>query len=488
MVHRTDSGSITDFADTGGALDLWFMANQQGGNQLDGAIDELYFFSRVLSDNEIRRLDGRAKPDNLAGDDLKTGTWTSQIWNSGATENQEIDNIEYGAVIGSGENVWWNVEATDASENTGWFQDPNNDNFIAQSELPNNIQGENFQLSLKLETDNTTHSPSVQDYTLNVSSAGPTPITVSTNSAENVEPTEADLSGTLENLGPNPPVDNAGFFWKESSSSTWNKVVAEQNVSSAPKDFSYPLTSLSENTTYDFKAFGENVTYQDNGAVKTFTTHCHTWPVKTQGDWENNTKSEENHILQNGVLYVSRDNSSAQWTSSQWGSFFDSKQSVDNLTYSFGGNGVLYGWVGVDTDDDGVIDENTGWVKLENTSTSNQLSFDSNGLLLDNGAWTLKQGRTLNQDSVTTREEMVGKGDYSIKWVENDADPSYHCYNYVVDYDGDGRTEILTKENTTEDLLILNGATGEIEERIPRTSYKSGWLGVADVDGTGGWS
>jgi len=93
-----------------------------------------------------------------------SGTWTSQVWDSGDT--CIVKNIDYSAAVDSGENLLWNIEATDTGENTGWFQDE--DNLIAQSELPSNIKGENFQISMKLETDNSTHSPSIQDYTLNV--------------------------------------------------------------------------------------------------------------------------------------------------------------------------------------------------------------------------------------------------------------------------------------------------------------------------------
>jgi len=134
-----------------------------------GKIDEPRIYDRALSENEIKRIYNRTKPTSFdpPENSIKVGTWTSQVWNSGDT--CIVENIEYSALIDTNENVWWNIEATDTNENTGWFQDE--DNLIAQSELPNNIKGENFQLEIKLETDNSTSSPNVQDYTLNVDPA-----------------------------------------------------------------------------------------------------------------------------------------------------------------------------------------------------------------------------------------------------------------------------------------------------------------------------
>jgi len=156
----------------------------------DGKLDELTFVQGLLSENQMERWLGRTKPSEMTGGDLKTGTWTSKVWDSGNAVNI-IENIDYNSTVGSGENVLWNVEATDTDENTGWFQDE--DNLIAQSELPNNIRGENFQLSIKLETDNTTHSPSIQDYTLNVD---PVPTVQSVSVDNSLIDRDIDYSGS----------------------------------------------------------------------------------------------------------------------------------------------------------------------------------------------------------------------------------------------------------------------------------------------------
>lgn len=110
------------------------------------------------------------------------GTWTSTEWPSGAEIDQRIKSIEYeAAVIDTSENIWWNVTATDTGENTGYFQDPNNDNLITQSELESeakNITGKDFQVSIKLESNNKKHSPLVNTYTLNTEDTGAEEVTV----------------------------------------------------------------------------------------------------------------------------------------------------------------------------------------------------------------------------------------------------------------------------------------------------------------------
>jgi len=369
-----------------------------GTSYFDGSIDEPMIFNRALSENEIKRIYNRTKPDNLAGDDLKTGTWTSSVWDSGATSAQQIENIDYSAVIDSStENIWWDVEATDTNENTGWFQDPNYDNFIAQDELSDNIRGENFQVSIKLQTDNTTHSPSVQDYTLNVSAVGG--IITSTNSAENIGLTEADLSGTLENLGGNASVDNVGFFWKISSHSDWNKAVSQSDVSTAPENFSYSLTSLLEDTQYDFKAFGENTTFQDNGLTKSFETSGRVTAdgsVKWTDGYLNRGIMRDNIIYTTdrsgtnvSVIMLDYDNGGVVQESAEFGTANAHTNTAptldptnDNIVYAFGMNGNVVRY--------NIPNDNFDWsISLGGEVQTNRVPY-MNGYLyegLDNGTF-----------------------------------------------------------------------------------------------------
>jgi len=164
-----DTSFYQTVRDTVQPVEMGLYDYEAGGyDGLNGLIDDVRIYDRALTENEIKRIYNRTKPESFdpPENSIKVGTWTSQVWDSGDTSI--IENIDYSATVGSGENVWWNIEATDTSENTGWFKDPNQDNLIAQSELPNSIQGENFQLNLKLETDNSTSSPNVQDWTLSV--------------------------------------------------------------------------------------------------------------------------------------------------------------------------------------------------------------------------------------------------------------------------------------------------------------------------------
>lgn len=102
---------------------------------------------------------------------ISDGVWTSTIWDSGASSEQQVDNLEFSLSQEANENIYANIgvdEDDDGTidDNTGWNQ-------ISGSswDSPSLNSGYRFQVSYKLETDNTTHSPSVQDYTLNVSEA-----------------------------------------------------------------------------------------------------------------------------------------------------------------------------------------------------------------------------------------------------------------------------------------------------------------------------
>jgi len=326
VASSSDTTWATDTADE-------YIAHRTDGGEtpFDGIIDEVMIFNRALGDNEVKRIYNRTQPPSMVGDNLKAGEWKSSVWDTGSTK-QQLDNVELSSTVGTGENLYANLTVYDNGgsqiDNTGWT-----DVEGVSTWTPSVSDGYQYSMGFKLQTDNTTHSPSVSSFTVNTSNAGPTPITVSTNPAENIGYTEADLSGTLENLGGNSSVDNVGFFWKESSSSTWSKVVSKQNVSTAPKDFSYPLTSLSEGTTYDFKAFAENSTYQDNGSVKSFTTNSRDWIVDTTSEWWENDNPSENDVrvtIDNGKLKLTGENAYGWWSLDRFPPGFGS---TDNTVY-----------------------------------------------------------------------------------------------------------------------------------------------------------
>jgi len=176
-----DTVSTTDsIVDGASSLRMMQIGSGLSGHCAAGRLDEPFIENRVLSEDEIKKIYNRTKPLSLTGQDLENGTWTSQTY---SLENspRQIENIEYSVSIGTGENVLWCVE--NSTDNTGWFQDPNPDNTIKQTELPENITGDNyFGLCIKLETDNTVHSPAVKSWELNTKRI-PTSPTVETISA-----------------------------------------------------------------------------------------------------------------------------------------------------------------------------------------------------------------------------------------------------------------------------------------------------------------
>jgi len=109
-IQSTDTTNKTDAIATNTRdLDIGGAIDGSTSVPFNGTIDEVRIYDRALSENEINRIYNRTQPDELTGEDLKTGTWTSQIWDSGAPSEQSVDNLEYSMSTGTGENVLANI-------------------------------------------------------------------------------------------------------------------------------------------------------------------------------------------------------------------------------------------------------------------------------------------------------------------------------------------------------------------------------------------
>jgi len=236
---------------------------------VDGIIDEVYFFPQVaLSDNQIRRIYNRTKPSEMTDGDLKTGTWASSVWDSGGFG--PVDNLEFSSTIGTNENIWGNIGSdTDndgtVEDNTGWVQLDGKGGVWSNPAVDN---GYRFQVMYRLETDNTTHSPSVQDYTLNHSGYPPS---LSSNKAENVNAYSGDFVGEL--MDTYGWKDNIWVSYREEGTTAWeNTSMVQENVAD---NYAFGISGLKDNTTYEWRFAGclaENQKRDNLGSIKTFTT------------------------------------------------------------------------------------------------------------------------------------------------------------------------------------------------------------------------
>jgi len=130
----------------------------------DGKLDEVRIYNRALSEDEIRRIYSRTKPSSVTGDDLKTGKWSSTTWKHDA--KQGLDNVELSSTVGTGENLWANLTVYDDDgsqvDNTGW---ENVERVSAWGPAVEN--GYQYSLDFRLQTENTSHSPSVVNFEVN---------------------------------------------------------------------------------------------------------------------------------------------------------------------------------------------------------------------------------------------------------------------------------------------------------------------------------
>lgn len=90
--------------------------------------------------------------------------------------------------------------------------------------------------------------------------------TVTTSAATNVQPTTVTLNGSY--TGATGTVSDYGFYYKKSSDSNWT--VVHKNSGGSAETFTANLSSLSEGTTYQFKAWVEEFDEDQNQAVDRF--------------------------------------------------------------------------------------------------------------------------------------------------------------------------------------------------------------------------
>ena len=160
-------------------------------------------------------------------------------------------------------------------------------------------------------TDETTNITMDSDKTLQAVFSPPDaydPPSVDTLAADFVTEESAQLRGELLDMG-NLTEANLSFFWREVGSPSWNEILVEEDVTS-PKEFSYSLSGLDEDTTYQFYAYafgvydGEDL--EDSGEILEFSTgeSLPHWNVITQTDWTTWTDDSENITIEGGTIFV----------------------------------------------------------------------------------------------------------------------------------------------------------------------------------------
>jgi len=174
----------------------------------------------------------------------------------------ESDNNAALENMGTTEVNWDNAEMElirGVDNDSGWLS-------IASTGTVTKTIGDNKGTAVRVKYDMTRGStPEVADYTIN--STGPPAL--ETLKVENVSAVASDLIGEFENLR----ADNCDikFQVRQEGTATWENY-GEKNIS-AVDNYVYSLTSLEDNTTYEWRFRGKNAVGLENiGSTKTFTT------------------------------------------------------------------------------------------------------------------------------------------------------------------------------------------------------------------------
>jgi len=227
----------------------------------DGKIDEVMIFSRALTEDEIRHLYNH--PGLQEG--ALSGEWTSAWQDFGVVVLPE--NLEVLASVGAGENAWVAVEVSkdngsSVEDNLGWQLLENGDNTIDMSSLSD---CQFARVKFRLETENMTHSPSIESFTLDGRGLR---LMVSTDSASFAGDNSVTLMGRLIDL--ENEETRVWFKWRENGATSWNET--EKHVASWRTAFSKNISGLVENKVYEFRAVAEDNTSGENttGPILTF--------------------------------------------------------------------------------------------------------------------------------------------------------------------------------------------------------------------------
>jgi len=164
--------------------DLILIGQRDFGNYMDGVIDEPRIFTRVLTGEEIVRLYNQSQPR----DNISQGTWMSE---KNLGDNYSIDNIQIKCSISSGESITAWVE--NSHDGSNWDNSGSINVLDGTNTYNVGTEGQYVRVQLILSTDNTTHSPSVDRFTVSYSeltaNATPEVLNVYTPSSVNVNET-----------------------------------------------------------------------------------------------------------------------------------------------------------------------------------------------------------------------------------------------------------------------------------------------------------
>lgn len=159
--------SVENIDYSGETFDVTVGGSTQQGISFDtsGTLDRLYIYDEGYQTDEER-------VDNFLLFS-QSGTYSSKIWDTGASSKQSIDSVNITSSVTTGENLYGclGVDTDDdgtIDDNTGWV-----DIEGVSTWTPTLDNGYRYQMSFKMEADDDTHSPSIQSATLNVSKAGP---------------------------------------------------------------------------------------------------------------------------------------------------------------------------------------------------------------------------------------------------------------------------------------------------------------------------
>ena len=226
--------------------------NAAASRTLDGQMDDVRLYTRILSPSEINDLRNLGVPNVSA-------QAASSITQNTATLNGSIDSI--GGTTPTLRGFYYGLSTAygSTSSSTGSFSTG-----AYTANVTNLICNSTYHYSSFAV--NTGGTGSSTDQTFNTGACAPI---LTTGAASPFASTTATLSGTLTSTGgDNPTIEGIVYGLTSSYGST-----SSTTGSFSPGSFSQNITGLTPNTTYHYAAFATNIYGTAYGSDQTFTTN-----------------------------------------------------------------------------------------------------------------------------------------------------------------------------------------------------------------------
>jgi hypothetical protein len=308
-----------------------YIGGDEGGEYFNGKIDEVGFWKRALSDQEVSYLYnggvGLSYPFNQPVPSVLTSSVTS-ITQTTATCGGNVTFPGSASVTARG--VCWSTSANPTTSNSKTTDGSGIGSFT--SSITGLTAGTTYHV--RAYATNSTGTVYGSDISFTTTAGAPTIPVITTTTPSNITTTTATGGGNITSNG-GAAITASGVCWATTANPTTSSSKTTDNATSG--SFTSSITGLSPNTTYHVRAYATNSVGTGYGSDLTFTTNANaTIPVLTTASPSAitaNTATGGGNITSNGGATITV--SGVCWSTTANPTTSSSKTTDGSITGSF---------------------------------------------------------------------------------------------------------------------------------------------------------